>query len=125
MEIQSLVDIYCLSYNNPKRYSIMDNKLKYFTKQYNIYKGVDKLDIRIQENSWISSCMLGHMDMITNFYNNSTKEYAIFCEDDILIHTKFNELILSIITEIKIRKLDIVLLGYLMNYHTEKVYKTI
>jgi len=116
-----LVDIYCLSYNHPKRKSRM--KEKFAALQYSnvhFYDGVGPDDPRMVEYTWLSSCMLGHMDMIAQFFKESEKEYAIFCEDDICIHDKLAEHLPTIISEATSRKIDIVLLGYLMNYHIPK-----
>jgi len=110
-------DIYCLSYNKPARTVVMTDKLNQLKNSFEIYSGVGPADARMIENPGISSCMLGHMDMIAKFYNETTKEYGIFCEDDILIHKEFGEIMPKVITSAKNNNLDVVMIGYLMNYH--------
>ena len=109
------VDIYCLSFNNQKRKSIMSNKFKNFNNFIKIYKGVGFDDKRMFIKDAVLSCMLGHMDMIKDFYNNSQDNYAIFCEDDIIIHKNLNDIVNQIINN-HTQGFDIILLGYLLNY---------
>jgi hypothetical protein len=66
--------------------------------------------------------MLGHLKMINEFYNDTTVEYGIFCEDDLNIHRDFNTLIPNIINDFKTLNLDVLLLGYLSNFEIESSY---
>ena len=102
-------DIYCLSFNNLRRMTAMENRFKQLDIKCSFYDGVDSNDPRIFNNNGFGawSCMLGHIDMIKNFYENSEKEYGIFCEDDIFIHKDFNKLIPDIIEDFKLMELDI------------------
>ena len=116
MDEKISLEIYCLSFNNEKRKSSMCSKFKNFNNFIHFHKGVSFEDKRMFIKDKTLSCMLGHMDMITDFYNNSTKNHAIFCEDDILIHKDLNFIIDKIINNDAIRVFDIILLGYLLNY---------
>lgn len=115
--MNSLVDVYCISYNKPKRKQQMEYIFAKLDIPAYMYAGVGPEDPRMQEHPWISSCMLGHMDMVAKFYYESDKEYGIICEDDICIHDKLPDHIPVIIEECKKRDIDLVMLGYLMNYH--------
>lgn len=110
------VDIYCLSYKNETRKQKMLTKFGSLGWPVYMYDGVGPEDSRIQEHQ-LSSCMLGHMDMISKFYHESSKEYGIFCEDDICIHRRLAEYLPSILAEADRLQLDLIMLGYLMNYH--------
>ena len=118
-----MADIYCLSYNNFIGWENMVNKFSSlgFDDVY-IYEGVGPKDIRISEHG-LSSCMLGHMDLIYKFYHTSDKEFGIFCEDDICIHKKLPELVSSIVENCTSNNIELLLIGYLMPYHINSNYK--
>jgi len=126
------IDFYCLNYTatpeekNERRIE-MEKKFNHFNIPIHFYSGVSLNDKRISfvENEGVKrvwSICYGHLDMINHFVNNSDKEYAIFCEDDIIIHKEFIEKLLNIlnilkscdnVTNIKKYKFDLLLLGYL------------
>jgi GR25 family glycosyltransferase involved in LPS biosynthesis len=93
----------------------------------NFYDGVNHDDetIKILVNKYNESiyCMYGHMNMIHNFYYNTTKSYGIFCEDDIVIHKDFKNKFIDIITNFENLKLDVLLLGYLSTFNLSNSYK--
>jgi GR25 family glycosyltransferase involved in LPS biosynthesis len=60
------------------------------------------------------SIMESHLFLIKKFLE-SENTYGIICEDDIFIHKDFKNLVGVISNEFDERKLDIVLLGYLIN----------
>ena len=118
-------DIYCLSFNNLKRRKEMEYRFKELDIACSFYDGVDSNDPRIfnnNKNSVVWSYTLGHFDMIQNFYDNSEKEFGIFCEDDIFIHKDFNKLISDIIQDFKLMELDVLLLGYLIPFKISSQY---
>lgn len=118
-------DIYCLSFNNLRRMTEMENRFKQLDIKCSFYDGVDSNDPRIfnnNKNSVVWSYTLGHLDMIRNFYDNSEKEFGIFCEDDIFIHKDFNKLIPNIIEDFKLMELDVLLLGYLIPFKITSQY---
>ena len=109
------MDLYCLSFQKPIRKSQMEERFKQLEMNCLFYEGVGMDDPRIVNNNggncW--GCMLGHMDMIKHFYENSEKEYGIFCEDDVYIHKDFCKVVPDIITDFELMNLDVLLLGYL------------
>jgi len=118
-------DIYCLSFKNQTRKSQMEHRFKELDINCIFYDGVNSNDPRIfnnNKNSIVWSYTLGHFDMLKNFYDNSEKEFGIFCEDDIFIHKDFNKLIPDIIEDFKLMNLDILLLGYLIPFKISSQY---
>ena len=119
--MNSNYDIYCLSFKNPIRKSQMDDRFQELNLRYTFHEGVGMDDPRIFNNGgggcWC--CMLGHIDMIKNFYENSEKEYGIFCEDDIYIHKDFCKVLPDIIKDFNLMNLDVLLLGYLTQFKIE------
>ena len=118
-------ELYCLSFQNPLRTSRMK---KLFTSLgiesvSHVFSGVSHDDNRLKHsdnrNAW--SCMYGHLDMIDNFYYQTTKPYGIFCEDDIVIRKDFKNVIPSIISDFKKAQLDVLLLGYLATFKVEMI----
>jgi GR25 family glycosyltransferase involved in LPS biosynthesis len=113
------VGIYCLSYNNPKRSEAIFQKFDKLrlSDRLTIYQGVGPSDVRMtnagnQTRVW--SVMYGHLDMIRQFYE-SNYTYGIMCEDDILIRSDFHDNLGHIIADFEMMKLDVLLLGYLIN----------
>ena len=102
----------------------MEYRFKELDIACSFYHGVDSNDPRIFNNngfgSW--SCMIGHLDMIQKFYDNSEKEFGIFCEDDIFIHKDFVKTLPYIIQDFKLMELDILLLGYLIPFKISSQY---
>jgi len=117
-------DIYCLSFNNLKRREEMENRFKQLDITCSFYDGVNNNDPRIFNNNGFGawSCMIGHLDMIQNFYENSEKEFGIFCEDDIFIHKDFVKILPDIIEDFKLMELDVLLLGYLIPFKIRPEY---
>lgn len=111
--------IECLSFNQPNRKNLIEAKFSNLGLDIVFNKGVGFDDVRIkdidQSLKRISSCMFGHLDMIDNFLK-SNKEYGFFFEDDILIDKGFAQDINSLIKNFNYLNLDILLLGYLINF---------
>lgn len=116
--------IYCLSYNNVERKRSMMSRFQKLDLNHMFYDGVGENDIRIHplsyKRAW--SCMYGHLDMIKLFVEDPDIEYGIFCEDDIYIHKNLKSLIPEIIADFKYLKLDVLLLGYLVQFKIEEYY---
>jgi GR25 family glycosyltransferase involved in LPS biosynthesis len=117
INVDELCEFYCLNYNNLERKVSMTERFEKLGISCNLYEGVSKEDPRILENCYLQavSCMYGHLDMIQQFYNTN-KPYGIFCEDDILIHKDFKQLLPRIIKDFDYLKLDVLLLGYLVTF---------
>ena len=113
------VGIYCLSYNNPTRRDAIVQKFDklQLSDHLTIYQGVGPSDERMTnagKNARAWSIMYGHMDMIRQFYE-SNHTYGIMCEDDILIRSDFHDHLGNLTTDFDMMKLDVLLLGYLIN----------
>jgi len=123
-------DFYCLSFDNDERKRAMQNRFKNLGIKAFIYEGVNFNDNRIAGRTIddgikrIWSFTYGHLDMIREFYFYSNKEYGIFCEDDIFIRKDFINQLPKIITRFNDLKLELLLLGYLINYNSDQYNKT-
>ena len=114
--------VYCLSYNNEERRKNMEYRFNTLSLNYFIYEGVSYSDNRIicEKEKRVWSCMYGHLDMIKMFCDDETTQFGIFCEDDILIRSNFNENINNIINDFIVLDLDVLLLGYLVTFKINK-----
>ena len=114
--------IYCLSYNNSERKQSMKTRFEKLKANYIFYDGVNFTDPRIHKESYKQcwSCMYGHLDMIKLFYNDPNTNFGVFCEDDIIIHKDFVELMPKIIQDFTYLNLDVLLLGYLIGFKIDK-----
>ena len=114
-------DVYCLNFKNDERRRAMTKVFDKFGSSLNITwgMGVKLNDKRIsttitdQNKKRVWSTCYGHLDMIHKFVNNSAKEYAIFCEDDILIRNDFVKQMNNLIEICTKSNIDVLLLGYL------------
>ena len=121
--MNKLYHFYCLSFNNPIRTTAMREKFATLGEYHSsIYEGVHPTNQRISEKKGsdsekrVWSCMWGHLDMINDFYYNSSAQFGIFCEDDILIHKDIIQLLPKILNDFTKMKLDVLLLGYLLPF---------
>jgi len=113
---------YCLNYNNEKRKKDMQRRFGTLKINCDFFPGVDFADERISRFSELIddatkrvwSCMYGHLDMIHDFYYNTKKDFGIFCEDDIFLHKNLNNYWPRICLDFSCLKLDVLLLGYLL-----------
>ena len=116
-EFNESFEFYCLNYKNEERKKSMEERFQKLDISCNFYEGVDSsVDERTKKYHFNSSCMYGHLDMIYQFYNNTSKPYGVFCEDDILIHIDLKKYLLQIIPFFKKLDLDVLLLGYLLSH---------
>jgi GR25 family glycosyltransferase involved in LPS biosynthesis len=119
MSMSMSYEIYCLTYNNPKRKEDMTKKFKELKVKYTFVESMDFNDPKLKnidnDQKKVFSCTFGHIKMLKEFYYNSTYDYGIFCEDDININRNFNNLMPLILIEFEKLKLDTLLLGYLIN----------
>ncbi len=112
--------MYCLSFHTTKRADMIDRFYK-FGIDCKFYSGVSENDKRIlpsltKYNKRHLSIAYSHLDIIYDFYYNSQDKFAIICEDDIIIHERFREIMEKAINDCVLLNLDILLLGYLMPY---------
>lgn len=105
----SKIGYYCLNFNNETRKETMMKKFDSLGLDVEIFHGVEDSDQTV-------SILKGHHEILQSFYS-SDNDYAIIFEDDLKISKNFNEQLPTIIHDFKEMKLDIMLLGYLINYH--------
>lgn len=112
------VAVYAFSFNNPERMKRMNIRFESVGYPIHWVPPVLTSDARIptdEPQKRTHAIMLNHLDMIVAFLA-SNNQYGIFCEDDIYIRRDFSVLMPSIIEGYKRHGLDVLLLGYLMNY---------
>jgi len=121
MSTSGICQFYCLSFNNEEKRNKMLERFKSLKIDCKFYDGVKHTDNRIykklsryNKRQW--SITYGHLDILYDFYHNSGKNYAVICEDDICIHSKFNEILKKVINDFMFLDLDILLLGYMVPY---------
>jgi GR25 family glycosyltransferase involved in LPS biosynthesis len=116
------IPVYCLSYKNPLRENAMQRRFNKAGIQVIFYGGVndDRVKNLDAKTHRVWSCMFGHLDMINDFCNSSS-EYGVFCEDDILIKHDIAAKIPCVAKDMLAHNLDVVLLGYLISF---SFYKT-
>jgi hypothetical protein len=124
MSTISNCQFYCLSFNDDTKKKSMENRFKNLDIECKFYSGIKHTDNRlkyagnrINKRQW--SMTYGHLDIIYDFYCNSSNKYAVICEDDILIHQDFKEIFKKVISDFNILDLDILLLGYMLPYKIE------
>jgi len=120
------IPIYVLSLNNQRKCEMLDRfqTIGISQEHVTVYPGVsyesllERVDptktIKIPDplhKTW--SIAFGHLDMIRKFYEETNKEWAIFCEDDILLHSEFSKYLEPILQDCQQLRLDILLIGYL------------
>ena len=113
--------MYCLSFKNDANRDDMIDRFYALGIDCKFYFGISEKDKRILPslttyNKRNLSIAYSHLDMIYDFYYHSEDKFAIICEDDIVIHKRFREIIEKAINDCTILQLDILLLGYLMPY---------
>jgi hypothetical protein len=112
--------LYCLNFKNEVRAESM--KTRFDGLDAVLHPGVPTTDPRIAgrgliphtEKCW--SCMYGHLDMIRDFLDKDSRNYAIFCEDDIMIDSDFKSRLDHVLTDFEAMQMDTMLLGYLITY---------
>lgn len=64
----------------------------------------------------VYSCILNHLFMLQHYYERTTQEYIVVCEDDVMLRWTISHDLPYIIDLMKKQDLDIVLLGCLLPY---------
>jgi len=112
--------LYCLNFKNDVRAASM--KKRFAGIDAVLHPGVPVSDPRIAGRSLIPhtekcwSCMYGHLDMIREFVEKDSRNYAIFCEDDILIDSHFKQRLEHVLADFETMQMDTMLLGYLITH---------
>lgn len=120
----SNISYYCINFLDENRRKKMIEKFTQFGIELQfvppVYKDNYRLPQGINSDNRTWSIMLQHMDSINDFYTNSENEYAIICEDDILLSKDFLLDMPNIISSFEELNIDILLLGYLLDFPPEE-----
>lgn len=127
------VAIYIINYNNESRREKMRNRFIELNVDVTFIKPCGPSDKRLNllesDDKHSAPCMFSHLDCIEEFLNTDS-DYCIICEDDIHIRKTFKKDLNIIIEDFEKLELDILLLGYLLdfnprgstNYHIKNKY---
>jgi GR25 family glycosyltransferase involved in LPS biosynthesis len=110
------VPIYVVNYKNDERKQRMINRFKDIGMDLIFIPPVTVDDPRLKylPHKRTSSIMVQHLDCIKHFVKDTSCNYCIVCEDDILISKHFHEKLPKIIQDFEDLELDSLLLGYLL-----------
>jgi len=111
--------VYSFSYNNPERAAAMERRFATVGVPLHWVRAIgpdDPLIDKTDPSPRTSALMFGHIGMIREFLTHSDAKYGIFCEDDIFIRKDFKQSVVRAIELYEMQKLDVFLLGYLINY---------
>jgi hypothetical protein len=118
------VNFYTFSYQNPKREQAMRQRFHEENLTLEFVEPVVGTDARLisaspqVKRNW--AIMFNHLDMLKQFLE-SDAEYGIFCEDDIFIRRNIASYLPEITNQFARRKLDILLLGYLLPFKAVEI----
>jgi hypothetical protein len=89
-----------------------------------VYRSDPRLNDAEQHKLEIRTCaiMLQHLDGIRDFFENTNSDYCIVCEDDIYISRNFHQELEEAVYNFRKLDLDVLLLGYLLNFKIENNY---
>ena len=113
------IPVYVINYKNEDRRKRMNDRFNIFGVVPKFVPGVDITDERLSNvkddiRNW--SIMLQHLDSIRDFYENTSLDHCIVCEDDIHISKTFDKDIDLIVKSFVHLKLDVIMLGYLLPF---------
>ena len=114
--------IYVVSFNDDERRKRMDERFRkndvyahYVKPVYTSDPRISQYDINDAERrNW--SIFFQHADSWKQFYEETSADYCIVCEDDVYISNQFQEQMPEIIRQFESQSLDILLLSYLWPY---------
>jgi len=116
--------VYTFSYQNPTRAAAMQTRFAEEGVELEFVPPVEPDDARLesappgQRRTW--AIMWSHLDMLKTFLE-SDLEFGLFCEDDIMIRKGLKDLLPEVTAAYRRLKLEILLLGYLLNYRPVQV----
>jgi len=114
--------IYVVNFNDEERKTRMSERFAKNGLYAHFVPGVLTTDPRIapyditdfEKRSW--SILFQHLDSAKHFYENTSADYAIVCEDDIYISKQLKQRMPEIIAGFQQNNLDFLQLGYLWPY---------
>ena len=115
------VSFYCINYKDELRKNKMTKRFNSLNINLFFVDPVENDDIRLEKTPnkndlRVWSIMLQNLDSIRHFLLNSSNEYCVVCEDDVLISKDIVNDFPEIITTFNDLKLDVLVLGYLVPY---------
>ena len=111
-----MVLFYVINFNDDKRKERMTSRFRKLDIDLHFVNPVQMGDVRIENtplDKRTSAIMLQHLDSVRHFYENTTAEYCVVCEDDIHISKNLASDLPEIIKNFQELGLDLLLLGYL------------
>jgi hypothetical protein len=114
--------VYVVNYNDEERRNHMIRRAKSVGIDLHFADPVSVEDPRIknqsitlfEKRSW--AILFQHLDCMRNFFENTTYDYCIVCEDDVVFLRELNQRVQEVIKGVEETKHDIVLLSYLWPY---------
>ena len=111
-----MVLFYVINFNDDERKKRMISRFRTMDIDLQFVEPVYETDSRLlftDLHKRTSAIMLQHLDSIRHFYEQTSAEYCIVCEDDIHISKDLSKDMPEIIKNFEELKLDLLLLGYL------------
>lgn len=114
-----MVVFYMINFNDNDRKTRMIGRFRSLGLDLQFVTPVFENDSRIENTTLYkrtSSIMLQHLDSIRHFYENTSADYCVVCEDDIYISKSLATDLPNIIDTFSKLQLDVLLMGYLFPY---------
>ena len=111
-----MVLFYVINFKDDQRKERMTNRFRELDIDLHFVNSVQEGDERMENtplHKRTSAIMLQHLDSVRHFYENTTAEYCVVCEDDIHISKNLASDLPEIIKNFQELGLDLLLLGYL------------
>jgi GR25 family glycosyltransferase involved in LPS biosynthesis len=112
-------DIYVLCYDNIQREENMIRRFNEVGTKVNICRFTEndkRYNMLVDANyPYPNGCFLNHLAMMEEFYNNSSKEFGIFLENDVFLKKTLTKDLHNACSKMKQLDLDVLLIGYLIN----------
>jgi len=116
-----MLPIYVINYNDDERKTRMIDRFKTIGLYLHFVKPVTQEDTRLEQVVYKRTCsiMLQHLDSLRHFYENTSAEHCIVCEDDIHISKYLNADLPELLRNFNEMELDLLLMGYLWPHSIE------
>lgn len=117
------VSFYCVNFKNEERKTRILGRFERLGVPINFVPAVELDDPRLAvdyvKEKKAASCILGHIDSLKHFVENTTHDFCVVCEDDVMISKHLKEDLNEFIEMYDKFSLNVLLLGYLMPYKLE------
>ena len=111
-----MVVFYMINFNDDDRKNRMTSRFRSLGLDLQFVNPVYDSDVRLENTNLYkrtSSIMLQHLDSVRHFYENTSAEYCVVCEDDIFVSKNLARDLPEIVDTFTYLRLDVLLLGYL------------